>query len=171
MSGKLKDLARTGLYRTAVSGIIATLPMSLWMVAAQRLMPSGNRAPLPPEQITGRVLLRLGLPGTAHSSGWRRSLSLVSHFAYGALSGTLYLPLETLPLSPAQRGTLLGLFIWALNYLKVLPELSLYPAAQKQSFQRNLTMVTAHLIWGGALGLVNNGLLSGVRRRDSQLRG
>jgi len=44
--------------------------------------------------------------------------------------------------------------VWSTSYLVLLPALRLLRPATKAPPRRNALMIAAHLVWGGALGLV-----------------
>lgn len=141
--------------RSALAGCAATLPMSVWMLAAQHwLLPRRERYPLPPEQITEHAAEAAGLDGVARNGPVLKAATVVGHFAYGAAAGSLYAPLRTLPGPPVVKGVLLGLLVWTGSYLGLLPALGLLSPATEHPARRNLLMIAAHLIWGGVTGLL-----------------
>ncbi|UQN08389.1 DUF1440 domain-containing protein [Deinococcus sp. QL22] len=133
----------------AVSGLLATLPMTVWMLGAQRfLLPSRERFALPPEQITDHIARAAGIRSVADQPVARRTLTLINHFAYGAAAGTLYAPLRRAPGAVVVKGSALGLGVWAANYLGLLPVTGVLSNAVHHPARRNALMVVAHLIWG-----------------------
>lgn len=135
--------------RAALSGCLATAPMTLWMLAAQHFLLRGReRAPLPPEQITEHAAQAVGLDAVAKQPAARRAASVLAHFAYGAAVGALYAPLRFLPASAPIKGAGLGLAVWAVSYLGLLPALGLLSSAAHHPARRNALMIVAHLIWG-----------------------
>ena len=79
--------------------------------------------------------------------------TLLAHLGYGAATGSLYAVLDpTIPLDSRLKGALAGLIVWMASYLGWLPALGLLTPATRHPRHRNLLMITAHFIWGLALG-------------------
>lgn len=141
--------------KSAAAGCAATLPMSVWMLAAQHwLLPRRERYPLPPEQITEHAAEAVGLDAVAGNEPVLKVATVVNHFAYGAAAGALYAPLRSLPGSPVVKGMGLGLFVWSGSYLGLLPATGLLSPATEHPARRNALMIVAHLIWGGCTGVL-----------------
>src|SRR3954464_8340142 len=142
-----------GLLRGAISGALATVPMTVAMDAMHQNLPNDEQYPSPPEQIAAIVERRIvgtKLPEPAH-----KSVAMTSHFGYGTLVGALYGPVSRLiPLPPALRGMAYAMGVWGASYLGVLPALDLFPPATEDTPNRNAMMIAAHLIWGSALGIL-----------------
>lgn len=149
----------------ALAGSIATFPMTVFMLATQRLLPKHQQYELPPEILVREFSQRAHLDWHLD----KRLLlgaSLVSHFGYGAAMGTLYSPLAKKKLLPAPlQGMLFGLLVWAGSYLGLLPVTRFSPTAPREPARRNLLMISAHIVWGAALGWAARGLMN---RGDSQ---
>jgi hypothetical protein len=133
--------------RGALAGLLATVPMSLWMLLARAL---GLLVVPPPAQITANVEEKTGarddLPRQGFGARW-----VLSHFAYGALLGAVYaFARPALPRRTAVAGLLYGATMWAGNYLGLMPALGLYPWPSEDSRSRTLVMVIAHLLFGSA---------------------
>lgn len=144
------------ILKSALSGCAATLPMSVWMLAAQHwLLPRRERYPLPPEQITEHAAEAVGLGAVAENDGALKLASVVNHFAYGAVVGALYAPLQGRQGSPALKGTGLGLLVWTASYLGLLPATGLLSSATHHPARRNALMIVAHVIWGSVTGLLS----------------
>lgn len=147
----MSNLGRIGM--GAVAGALATVPMTLWMEAAHRLLPDA-REPLPPDQITNRAEAAVDIDDDLGDSQ-HRVATLASHFAYGAASGAAYAmapaPLRSMPLV---SGPLFGMAVWGASYLGWLPVSGLMRPATRQPAERNALMIVAHLIWGGGAGLL-----------------
>lgn len=141
--------------RAALAGLVATAPMSLWMLAAQRGLPAHERYPLAPELITARVGQRAGLAHLMARPAARRTLSLLAHFAYGAATGSLYAAVEHAAAPPLVRGAGLGLLVWGGSYLGALPALGILSPATRHPARRTALMVVAHLIWGSVTALLS----------------
>jgi putative membrane protein len=138
--------------QSGIAGFVGTVPMTVFMLAAQRFLPHGQRYALPPEIITKEL---------AHRAHVRQhmnkklvlSATLVSHFGYGAAMGTLYAPVaRRLPLPAIVKGMLFGLMVWAASYLGLLPLLGLWESAYVEPSRRNLMMIAAHIVWGASTG-------------------
>jgi len=137
----------------AVSGCLATVPMSWAMEVMHRLLPTRESHPLPPRLITEHVMRTMGVNRelTDEQKIW---LSLAAHLAYGAGVGAMYAPLahhsESAPLA---KGTLYGTAVWAGSYLGLLPALGILSSATKHPVRRTALMIAAHLVWGSATGI------------------
>jgi len=137
-----------------IAGLVATVPMSIAMLALRKWLPHYQRYELPPRQITKRTTKKLGF-GKHLEKEHHSALSVVAHFGYGTATGTLYAPVaRRLPLPPVASGIAYGLFVWAVSYLGLLPALGLLAPATEHPAQRNVLMIVSHIIWGAVLGLV-----------------
>jgi putative membrane protein len=110
--------------------------------------------PLPPQHITARTLDALGWDSRSEDTD--KALTVVNHFAYGAAMGGIYgtLTERRSALSAASTGMVYGLGVWAGSYLGWLPVTGLYRSATEDYPERNVRMVVAHVVWGGAMGIV-----------------
>ena len=140
------------LLKGALSGFVATLPMTIFMLSTQRLLPKRQQYELPPETITKEL---------AHRAHIRRRLNkqlilgatTVSHFGYGAVMGAAYGPLQKrVPLPTILQGVLFGLLVWAASYLGLLPLLGISASGDREPLRRNLMMIAAHVVWGASMG-------------------
>src|ERR1700730_15437690 len=140
------------LLKGMVAGFVATLPMTIFMLATQRFLPKRQQYRLPPEMITSEL---------AHRAHIRHHLNkqlilgatLVSHFGYGAAMGAAYGPLhKRVPLPTIAQGILFGLVVWAASYLGLLPLLGISASGDREPLRRNLMMIAAHTVWGAAMG-------------------
>ncbi|MDB5416870.1 MAG: hypothetical protein JWP50_289 [Phenylobacterium sp.] len=128
----------------AAAGVAGTVAMTLVMQGLHRRLPSEERYPLPPREITERVgrslapTDRAGLPDA----------SLNAHLAYGAAVGAL------LGLGARRPGlgigAAYGVFVWAASYFGWVPALGVLAPATAHPARRNMLMIAAHLVWGGA---------------------
>lgn len=138
----------------ALSGLLATAPMTAVMFALWRLLPRRQRYPLPPRLLTANLLRRLGLRQEV-SQEQEKALTWVLHFAYGAGIGALFAALyRLLRLPPVLLGALYGLLIWVGSYKGWLPAFTLLPDASRQPDERNALMIAAHLVWGAVTGML-----------------
>jgi uncharacterized membrane protein YagU involved in acid resistance len=81
--------------------------------------------------------------------------SIVAHFSYGAATGAIYKLLASgRTRDPVASGMTWGMLVWAGSYLGYLPVLGIRRPATEDPWQRNVTMIAAHLVWGSALGLL-----------------
>ena len=137
---------------TMVAGCIATLPMTVFLLGIQRILPGWQRYTLPPEEVTKELAQRVHMQ---HYLDKKRLLasSIVFHFGYGTAMGGLYgLLMRQIRLSSFLKGVLFGLTIWAASYLGWMPLAHISVAAPREPLQRNLMMITGHIIWGSATG-------------------
>lgn len=134
----------------ALSGFVATAPMTAAMALLHRQLPGDEQHPLPPQQITGELLRQMGAQHKARER--HQLLTWVSHFGFGTCAGLLYAPLGKWVKAPAAlKGTAFGLMVWATSYLGLLPATNLHQPRQ-QPLRTHALMVVAHLIWGASLG-------------------
>jgi Protein of unknown function (DUF1440)/Family of unknown function (DUF6789) len=140
------------------AGLLATVPMTIFMLAAQRLLPHWQQYALPPEKLTDTFARRIGL--RKHLDKPQLLLaSFVSHLGFGAAAGAIYGPLTRIvPLPSVLKGIVFGLVVWFANYLGWLPVVGMAEAATKQPIHRNVLMIAAHGVWGAVMGVVTNGL-------------
>lgn len=140
----------------SVAGCVATLPMTLAMEAMHRRLPSDEQYPLPPQQITDNLAQHVGMNPCLDEQS-RTQTALVAHFAFGAAMGALYGGLGSrLPVPEPARGVLLGVGVWAGNYLGFLPSVGLLSPATQHPLRRSALMITAHVVWGVTTGLLLN---------------
>lgn len=155
----------------ATAGFVATAPMTAAMTLMHRMLPKEERYPLPPRQIVDNAALQTEAeqitPGRAHHPAERHSglepaqederagVALAAHFAFGAMAGSAYGPIaRRRPASPVLSGIAYGLMVWTSQYLGVLPAAGLLSNAKDHPARRNALMITAHVIWGAALGVM-----------------
>jgi len=144
----------------AGAGFIATLPMSLFLLLAQRFLPWHERYPLPPfGEITNSLADKVGL-GFTKNTPPHKAVTAVSHFGYGTAAGSLYASVSpNVPVAPWLSGMLFGLGLWFAGYMGWLPALRILPPANKQPRERTIVMIVAHVVWGLFTGLLLQGLL------------
>jgi uncharacterized membrane protein YagU involved in acid resistance len=140
----------------AISGFVATVPMTLAMIGINKLMSWPDRQRLEPRKITDDMLDRVGLRDDL-SEDERKQAALAAHFAFGAAAGSLYPVVEPfIPAPRAIRGPIYGLGVWAVSYCGVLPAIHTLPSPEKRPFGRTVLLVAAHLVWGAAVQVTNN---------------
>lgn len=126
----------------ALAGLCATMAMTAAMRRLHEKLPSSERYPLPPREITEKM--------TPTASREAESvLTLLGHFSYGAIAGALYacLPGKHMP------AIIYGPLVWAASYLGWIPAAGILKPAFRHPGRRNRLMVIAHAVWGLALGL------------------
>lgn len=142
----------------AIAGLIATMPMTLFMLLMHRLLPRWQKYALPPERITHELSERTGTDKYLNKPRLLVA-TLASHFGYGAFMGTLYGTLSKrikLPLPAAVKGSIFGVIIWTGSYLGWLPAMDMKAAATKEPPQRDALMVAAHVVWGATTGIITS---------------
>jgi uncharacterized membrane protein YagU involved in acid resistance len=128
--------------------------MTVAMVAMRRLLPMRERYSLPPSEITAKVTEEAGLSDYIGEPE-HRALTLVGHFAYGAVAGAVYAPVANkAPLPPILAGIAYGIIVWTVSYLGWLPALGLLPPATEHPTRRNVLMIVAHVVWGAVTGVL-----------------
>lgn len=83
----------------------------------------------------------------------------------GALYGGLG---SRLPVPEPARGALLGVGVWAGNYLGLLPSVGLLTPATRHPVQRSALMISAHVVWGVATGLLLRAAKRGVHSLEGR---
>jgi uncharacterized membrane protein YagU involved in acid resistance len=137
-----------------LAGLVATLPMTLFMQRMHQQLPARERYPLPPSEIVEQLADRAGISNQIDQDE-HIVLTLLAHFGYGAAAGALYAPLARGFHPPATLGGVaFGLAVWSTSYLGLLPVLGLLRPATEHPPRRNALMIGAHVIWGLALGLL-----------------
>lgn len=146
------------LIKGAIAGLTATAPMTVIMSVLDKL-PTPSPERLPPEEITTNIAHRAGVTNKVGRQPVKAA-AWPAHFAYGAASGSLYsLTLDRATLPPLLKGPLFGLAVWGLSYLGWLPATGILPPATQHSARRNLTMITAHLVWGAGTSVMQRRVL------------
>jgi uncharacterized membrane protein YagU involved in acid resistance len=144
----------------AAAGLIATLPMTIFMQAAWMQLPARELHPLPPRQITRKFLKQLGVHRRLSQTS-QAVLTWLLHFLFGAMAGSLYgIMEEKFPIRNPVKGSLAGMTLWTGSYLGWIPALGILPPATRHPWRMNLLMIVAHLIWGVSLGVLSKELNS-----------
>lgn len=150
-----REVLRMGWRNVAAAlaaGGAATVAMTVAMEAMYRRLPPGERAPLPPRQITIRAAAAIGLAGRPDESV-RVATSMVLHAGYGMGTGAVvFALLRRRPGAGVGDGVLAGLAVYLLGYAGWLPLLRLYPPIPRETLARNGLTIAAHVVWGAALG-------------------
>lgn len=141
--GPARSALATRLAIGGLAGFAATMAMTSVMARLHRRLPERERYPLPPREVTERVV---DGPDDAI-----RDTALAAHFLYGAACGLL---VATIRPQPSQaEGAAAGVAIWAGSYFGWVPALGILKPASEHPFRRNAVMVFAHLVWGAATAL------------------
>lgn len=145
--------------RGALAGTVATAPMTATMLALHRQLPRQEQYALPPREITMRITRAASMHDEIDTEAERTTATLVSHFAYGAACGALYAPVaHKLPGGPVGGGVLFALGVWSGSYLGWLPVLGIRRMATEHPPRREGLMIAAHVVFGAALGWLNERL-------------
>ena len=136
----------------AAAGSIGTVPMTLFMFGAHRLLPGWQKYALPPEKITQEAAERADIE---LDKPQLLGASLVAHLGYGASMGSLYNTFARKVELPAiVKGAVFGVVVWAASYLGWLPVANFSVGAPEEPIKRNILMIGAHIIWGVTTALV-----------------
>lgn len=152
------DTASSRLVRGTIAGAVATVPMTITMVLAHRLLPRRQRIPLPPRLITEQMV------NSGRSERTKLGWTLFNHFGFGALAGAIYSGLGIDKRFPAAAGPAYGVAVWTVSYLGWVPAFRLMEPATKQHAERNVLMVAAHLVWGWTLARTSRSLVGKTTR-------
>jgi hypothetical protein len=137
-----------------LAGLLATVPMTVAMLALQRALPRAEQYALPPEVITAELVRHVRGAGPA-SEATQRSLTLPMHVGFGAFNGAVYAAsLARLPAPLPLTSTAFAILIWATSYQGWAPALSLHPPATAEPPGSNTMMIVAHVVWGVSVALV-----------------
>lgn len=138
-----------------LAGLTATAPMSAAMLAMHKALPAHERYPLPPRRVTMRAAKKAGVKKYLDDESDKKAATLAAHFAYGAAMGGIFALLAPrVPGRAVPKGIAWGLIVWTTSYLGMLPAAGLHEPATEDPRERNLLMIAAHVVWGGALGLL-----------------
>lgn len=147
-------MAVAHIFRGAMAGLAATAPMTAAMRHMYRRLPQEEQYPLPPAEIADSILQHLGIK-PALTAPQEKTLILLGHYGYGALSGAVYAALTPKGVRlPLARGAGFGVLLWAASYLGWLPLLHILTPATQHPRGRTLLMLTAHAFWGGMTGVL-----------------
>ena len=131
--------------RGTLAGAVATGVMSAVFVVSDRGGVIGRK---PPRLIVDHLLPRM--PETTADR-----VALVLHLAYGAAGGAVYRILPGGERRSIRRGVAFGLLVWVLSYEGWLCAFGILPPAHRDYRGRAVTVVLAHLVYGGVLGLAS----------------
>ena len=136
--------------RAGLTGGLATVPMTAFMLAAQR---RGLLGEAPPRLITNFALISARLP--VHDKNAETAITGSVHFGFGIVCGAFFGALSRragLPFSWIVQGMLFGIIVWFVSYKGWVPALDIMPPPEDDRANRPLIMAVAHLIYGSTLG-------------------
>lgn len=145
----------------AVAGAVATVPMSVVMLAAERV---GLMGAQPPALIAEEGLERAGVRPSAPATA---ATATVLHFAFGAGAGALFGLGHGRGASsgpPFARGIGYGLLVYAASYAGWVPAVGIMPAPTQDRPGRQPAMIAAHVVFGAALAVLVGALVPRPRR-------
>ena len=149
------------------AGLIATLPMSAFMLATKGRLPEEESRPLPPRQIVRNLVHRTARRGDVDRSE-ELLMTAIAHFGFGASMGAGWsLLARRLPIHSMLGGVSYALVVWAGSYQGWLPASGLHRPATRQSTGRNALMILAHVVWGATLPLAEEAVRARVLRSGS----
>lgn len=137
----------TRLLRGAVAGTLATVPMSVVMLAGDRLV--GRQ---PPEAIVRTALDAAPVEVPEVAVG---PLALAAHLGFGAALGAVA---ALVPRRGPVKGVALALAAYAASYQGWVPALGVLPPASRDHRGRPAVMLAAHVVYGAVLGVLENRL-------------
>lgn len=144
-----RDVSAHRLWLGAGNGLLATLPMSGVMLAAQR---AGRMGRLPPGRITDAAVDAAGAEETPRPA--RRALATAAHLAFGAGAGALYAwwTGRRGRRGGALHGAGFGTLVWLGSYAGWVPALGILPPPHRDRPGRQPAMLVAHWVYGAVLG-------------------
>src|SRR3954451_17999139 len=115
----------------ALAGMIATVPMTLFMLLTGRVLPKWQHYNLPPETITDELAKRAGLKEQMEKPE-RVMVAVIAHVGYASAMGTVY-PLfaKNVSFPSIIKGIVFGLGVWTVSYLGLLPAFQMKTTAQQ----------------------------------------
>lgn len=129
----------------AIAGLVGTFAMTRAMELLHARLPSRDRYPLPPSELT----YALAPAKVRHALG-HRTATMAAHYGYGAACGALLPALSRRP--DAVNGTAWGLAVWGISYLGLMPALGVLRNADTHPPARNALMIAVHVVWGSVTG-------------------
>jgi hypothetical protein len=141
---------RGRLIAGAIGGIVGTAAMTAAMRRLHARLPAAERYPLPPREITERT-------PPARSGAASADLTVVNHFAFGAVAGAAMTGSRILG---TRAGSLWGLAVWLASYFGWVPAAGILRPASDHPARRNMLMILVHLIWGSVAALTAREVLA-----------
>lgn len=145
MRALVRDLVRGG-----VAGAVATVPMSMVMLGAQR---AGALPKQPPEEIVDTAAEKT--VGRQPPEPVSNALAVAAHLGFGAGAGIGYTALRRVTggRGPATAvGVAYALGVWFTSYQGWVPGLGALPATTRDREDRQAVMAGAHVVYGAVLG-------------------
>jgi uncharacterized membrane protein YagU involved in acid resistance len=137
----------------AASGFLATFPMNVAMLGIRKALPIFHHQTLPPYKISKRIFRKLRILAPWETKK-KKILTNVSHFGYGAAGGVAYSTFANKSdLSPAIKGTVFGLAVWAGSYFGWLPATKILPPYMEHT-KRHAMMAVSHVVWGTSIAYI-----------------
>lgn len=137
-----------------VSGFVATVPMTVFMLAADRFGWKGRKGP--------EVIVRHGLDAVDASRSRGQELAAIAagHLGFGTGSGALYGMLAPAAAArhPVLRGTVFGIALWVVNYQGWVPAAGILPPVPQDLPDRQARLFGAHIVYGAVLGSLRSRL-------------
>ena len=136
---------RGSVLRGAWAGLMATAPMTVVLLVAQRLRLLDEPPPV-------RIVHHL-LPGLDEAT--TRAVAGVAHAGYGAAGGAALALLAPAGRTRPAAAVGYGLLVYVLSYQGWVPLMGVLPPAHRDRRSRVLAVVAAHVVYG--LGLARRG--------------
>lgn len=150
--------------RGAMAGAMATVPMSAVMLAAGKLGLMGRQ---PPKAVAEKGLEAAGVQPDEEV---KDTLASLSHIVFGAAAGAAYGFLHRQfgrRRWSATKGIGYGLLVYLVSYEGWIPAFHILPPPEADRSGRQLSMIAAHVVYGGVLGaLVGDRALAPTRMGD-----
>jgi hypothetical protein len=154
-------------FAAVVAGVLATIPMSGVMLAADA---AGRMGTQPPRRVVDEAVERA--PGQRPSSTLRDVAATTLHFVLGGVMALGIVPFRLVldrlvpgPVRDVLAGTAFGTSLYAVNYAGVAPALDILPPPTDDRPGRQWAMLAAHLVYGVALAILLR-MLAPRGRRD-----
>lgn len=149
------------LARGALAGPVGTTLMTASMLPLKKA--SMSPGPVPPRQITERLLNKLGirdyLSPPAFEASW-----MALHLGYGIVSGVAYAFVQKAigGERPFLAGAAFGMVLWAAGYCGWLPLMGLYPPPTRLSKRKVAAeLIGTHLVYGVSTAQAHRAFRSG----------
>lgn len=153
----------------AIAGIVGTYAMTLAKDLMVSKLPTEQRYPLPPREITQDAAERV--TGRALSDEERLvSGTVAAHFGFGLVCGMLFTALNLHRRRPVLSGVGFGLLVWVGSYLGWIPAAGILTPASRHPAGRNALMIAVHVVWGAATGCAAATLMRSARLYGSEKR-
>ena len=138
----------------AAAGTLATVPMTIFWETLHERLPGEPPRPLPPREVAEALAVKAGVSRqlTEIQIEW---LSMALHFGYGAVTGAIFGAIAPRhAASGIGAGMLFGLGVWTTSYLGWLPATGVRHSPRYDVPTRTALIVSSHLVWGAAAGLL-----------------